>query len=591
MWRYRAPLRDIEFTLEEWLAVRSDWAEAVAFADLDVPTARQILEAAAEFSSEVVAPINASGDLEGCHYLDGNVTTPQGYREAYQAYVRGGWPALACQPDIGGQGLPQVLNAALLEMLTAANHAWTMYPGLAHGACECIRAHGSTWLKSQYLPKLVSGEWLATMCLTEAHAGSDLGLLRTRAQLDPSPADERRYRVSGTKIFISGGEQDLTDNIIHLVLARLPDSPRGAKGLSLFIVPKRLEVDGAFAANAVRCDGIEKKMGIKGSATCVMTFDNAIGWLVGEPHRGLAAMFVMMNSARLHVALQGLGHAEAAYQISLGYARERVQSRAPASTSHTRDAASVPIIRHPAIRRTLLRLRAWVQGERCIGYWIAHLLDLAEHHPDPSRRAHSAQLASLLTPVAKAFFTKNGFQSASDALQVLGGHGYVHDNAIEQTLRDSRIAMIYEGTNEIQAIDLLLRKVIGDDGVGLRLLLQIMQAEAGACLATAECRDFGLRLSESVAALVAATDAIRADTADEPELPFRVADDYLHLLGLILLAHAWARAARVSQPRVQSDNFYCEKWATAQFYFQFMLADVQHQIALLAAARRKLPDS
>lgn len=582
---YLAPLRDIEFTIHSWLAVRTDWTRIPSFAELDDTTVQQVLEQAARFSSEVLAPLNASGDLEGCHYHDGIVTTPKGYAEAYRAYVKAGWPALVRNPDSGGQGLPHVLNAALIEMTTAANHAWTMYSGLAHGAYQCIRAHGSAWLREQFLPKLVSGEWLATMCLTEPHAGSDLGLLRTRAQPEETDSEERRYRISGTKIFISGGEHDITDNIVHLVLARLSNAPSGTKGLSLFLVPKCLPSDGQVVANAVSCDGIEKKMGIKGSATCVLTFAGAIGWMIGEPHRGLAAMFVMMNAARLHTSLQGVGHAESAYQIALNYARERVQMRAP--TRIARSGAADPIVQHPAIRRALLSIRARLEGSRCIAYWIAHLIDLAEHDPDTQQRARSLQLASLLTPVAKAFFTENGFRSASAALQVLGGHGYVHENAIEQTLRDSRIAMIYEGTNEIQAIDLLLRKVIGDGGAALRQLLSVLKEEAAACLNSAECDEFGRQLQDSVEAVAVATEAIVADAAHDPELPYRLADDYLHLIGLLLLAYAWARSARVA--RAHADAFHVEKLATAQFFFDFLLPELHHRLALLAAGRKHLP--
>jgi alkylation response protein AidB-like acyl-CoA dehydrogenase len=581
-------LRDIAFVLEEWLSVRTDWSETSAFGDLDESTSTQILDAAAQFAGNTLAPINANGDIEGCQYRDGTVMTPPGFREAYRAYVEAGWPALACAPGDGGQGLPQLLNVALFEMMSAANHAWTMYPGLTHGAYECIRVHGSPWLRTQYLPRLVSGEWLATMCLTEAQAGSDLGQVRTRARPDGRPGDEPRYRISGTKIFISGGEHDLTENIVHLVLARLPDAPAGSRGLSLFVVPKKLSEEGGLTANSVRCDGFELKMGIKGSATCVLTFDDSIGWLVGEPHRGLPAMFVMMNAARLHVGLQGLGHAQAAYQIAVEYARDRVQMRAP--PSHTQDAgAPVPIIQHPAMRRKLLRLRACVQGERCIGYWIAHLLDMAEHHSNPDRRVQSAELVSLLTPIAKAFFTENGFLAASDALQVLGGHGYLHGNAIEQTLRDSRVAMIYEGTNEIQAIDLLVRKIVGAGAAGLPGLLVIFRAEADACLAVERCTHFGRQLHECAEVLAMTTETICVSVTDDPELPYRVADDYLRVLGLILLAYAWAKTARIISTRGVADSFYQEKLVTGQFFFDSMLPEVQVRLAGIRSGYIPLP--
>ena len=368
MWSYTPPLRDMQFVIEDVLDAPAAWRGMPDFAELDADTARAVLDEAGKFAAGVLAPINAAADLQGCRWHDGEVRTPDGYREAYAAYVAGGWAALSCDPEDGGQGLPALLNAAFNEMITAANHGWTMYPGLLHGAYDCLRAHGSAALKAGYLRQLASGEWLATMNLTEPQAGSDLGLLRSKAE----PQADGSYRLSGSKIFISGGEHDLSDNIVHLVLARLPDAPAGTQGISLFLAPKLLP-DGR--RNAIRCDGIEKKMGIKGSATCAMSFDGATGWLIGDAHRGLNAMFVMMNSARLHVALQGLGHLEAAQQNALAYARERIQGRGQ------------PIAAHPAVRRTLWSLRALAEGQRVIAYWAAMLLDEAYHHPDAARRA------------------------------------------------------------------------------------------------------------------------------------------------------------------------------------------------------------
>jgi alkylation response protein AidB-like acyl-CoA dehydrogenase len=586
MWTYQPPLRDIHFVLNEWLDARSVWQGIAEFADFDTDTVQQIVEGAAQFAAQVLAPTNSGGDLTGCRYENGVVTTPNGYREAYSAYVEGGWSSLGCHPEDGGQGLPHVINAAVFEMLVAANHAWSMYPGLVYGAYECIRTHAAAELKQRYLPKLASGEWLATMCLTESHAGSDLGLLRTRAE----PSTEGSFRLNGTKIFISGGEHDLTENIVHLVLARLPEAPSGTKGISLFLVPKFLP-DGT--RNSVRCDGIEKKMGIKGSATCVMTFDQAQGWIIGEPNRGLAAMFVMMNSARLHVGLQGLGHTEAAYQNALQYAAERVQMRAPAASRANR--AADPIIMHPAVRRTLLELRTYAQGQRAMAYWVANLLDLAEHAAEAERRDHCARLTALLTPVAKAFFTENGFLQASAALQVFGGHGYIHDNAIEQTVRDSRIAMLYEGTNEIQAIDLLVRKVIGDNGATLRLLLDELMAESGACERAVGASEFGRRLAEALNDVVSAAEALCADSKHDLELPYRAASDFMRALGLLLLGFVWARAARIALPRAANDAFYRDKVTSAEYCFDFVLPGLQHRLRLIHTARKPLaqigPDS
>lgn len=565
MWQYEAPLRDMRYVIEDVLGLPAQWAGVPAFAELDADTARQVLAEAARFATEVLAPTNANGDLEGCTLAGGEVRTPRGFKEAYRAFVEAGWPALACDPAVGGQGLPQVLNAALYEMLAAANHAWTMYPGLLHGAYECLHLHASDELKQRYLGKVVSGEWLSTMCLTEAHAGSDLGLLSARA----TPAADGSFRLKGTKIFISGGEHDLTDNIVHLVLARLPDAPAGTKGISLFLAPKFLP-DGS--RNALRCDGIEKKMGIKGSATCVMAFDGATGWLVGEPNRGLQAMFAMMNAARLHVALQGLAHAQNAHRNAVVYAHERLQSRAPVR-GEAKGAAD-PIVLHPAMRRTLLRQRVLVEGARVIAYEAAHLIDLAEQSPDAAVRERAQEQAALLTPVLKSFLTDNGFALASDALQVFGGHGYTHDWGVEQCVRDARIAMIYEGTNQIQAIDLVVRKLVADGGRRFAAWLESLAASlpAGATHGTQALEQ--LRLLGELAAEV-----VRA-SRDDAELPFRVADDLLRATALALISHAWARAEAVSaRPEFAGDAFHAAKRESAAHCFIHLRPEFDHALA------------
>jgi alkylation response protein AidB-like acyl-CoA dehydrogenase len=577
MWHYEAPLREMRFVIEDVLGLPASWATLPAYNELDADTARQILDEAAKFATEVLAPTNGAGDTEGCTWRDGQVRTPSGFRAAYQAFVEAGWPALACDPAVGGQGLPQVLNAALYEMLVSANHAWTMYPGLLHGAYECLHAHASPDLKAAYLPKVVSGEWLSTMCITEAHAGSDLGLLKTRAE----PQADGSHRLRGTKIFISGGEHDLTDNIVHLVLARLPDAPLGTKGLSLFLAPKFLP-DGA--ANALRCDGIEKKMGIKGSATCVMTFEGATGWLVGEPNRGLAAMFAMMNAARLHVALQGLAHAEMAHQNALRYATERLQSRAvsrPVGLAATGGAD--PIALHPAMRRTLLRQRVIVEGSRVIAFEAAHLIDLAEHSPDAAQKHEAHEHVSLLTPVLKAFFTDNGFALASDALQVFGGHGYVHDWGIEQCVRDSRIAMIYEGSNEIQAIDLVVRKLLPDGGKKFAALLAWLDAALPADgLHAAQAREVLQRLGECARSVI-------AGAATDAELPHRVAIDFLRATGFALLIQAWARVDAVAAaPRCLGDAFFEAKRANANHCMAYLRPEFDHSLAMVQAGAHRL---
>jgi alkylation response protein AidB-like acyl-CoA dehydrogenase len=581
MWQYRAPLRDLRYVIEELLDLPAQWAALPAFAELDAATARQVLDEAARFATEVVAPLNASGDLAGCRWHDGQVTTPNGFPAAYRAFVDGGWPALSADPEEGGQGLPQVLDAALYEMLAGANHAWTMYPGLLHGACECLRAHASPALKAAYLDKLVSGEWLSTMCLTEAQAGSDLGLITTRAepQADGSAHADGRVLLRGTKIFISGGEHDLSENIVHLVLARLPDAPAGSKGLTLFLCPKILP-DGS--RNAVRCDGIEKKMGIKASATCVLGFDGALAWPVGAPNRGLAAMFVMMNSARLHVALQGLGHAHAAHDNALRYAAERLQSRAPQRPEGARAPAD-PIVAHPAVRQVLLRQRVLVEGARVLAIESAHRLDLAAHAPEAAARARAEDELSLLTPVLKAFLTRQGFAIANDALQLHGGHGYVHDHGIEQCVRDSRIALIYEGTNEIQAIDLVLRKLVADGGVRFATLLDTLAAALPA----------QGRLADEVRARLvqlrtAANDMVEAAPTDA-ELPYRAADAFLDAAGWLLIAHAWARAeALSSQPRHGDDPWHTTKRASARHCADHLLPEFDHALVRVQAARHPL---
>ncbi|WEK07593.1 MAG: acyl-CoA dehydrogenase [Candidatus Pseudomonas colombiensis] len=581
MWSYQAPLRDMQFVLEHWLQAPEAWGRSPAFESLDLPLALQVLEEAGRFSSGVLAPLNSSGDRQGCRLSEGRVSTPDGFAEAYRAYVEGGWPALACAEALGGQGLPQVLDAALQEMLYASNHGWAMYTGIAHGAYLCLKSHGAPWLQARYLPGIVSGETLPTMCLTEPQAGSDVGLLRCRAE----PHDDGSYRLTGNKLFISGGEHDLTANIVHLVLARVPGAPAGSRGISLFLVPKLGEQG---EANGVTCDGLEHKLGIKGSATCSLVFEGARGWLIGEVNRGLAAMFVMMNSARLHVGLQGLGHAEAAWQNAASYARERRQMRAPLRPSGVAAEAADPIHFHPAMRRTLLELRALSEGMRAIGYWAAHLLDEAEHGAEAQARERAGQLSELLTPVIKAFFTEQGFVLASKALQVFGGYGYVSEFAIEQTLRDSRIAMIYEGSNEIQANDLLLRKVLGDQGRAFGLLLEVLEQEAVEGSDWPECAGFAGQLAELCGQLRPLYAEVAEYTRQDPEYPYRAAGDFLGLCAQALLAFAWARSARVAGALAADDPQRSLKRETAGFFFSYLLPRAGQALQGVRGARASL---
>ncbi|WP_288392234.1 acyl-CoA dehydrogenase [uncultured Herbaspirillum sp.] len=560
---YTPPLREFAFVLDEVLQAPQVLRALPAHAELDGELMMQVLEEAGRFAANVVAPLNAIGDREGCRLEHGAVSTPPGFARAYAQFCEGGWPALACAPEHGGQGLPHVLDCALYEMLSAANHGWTMYPGLLHGAYACLATHGSPELQVRYLEQIASGQWLATMCLTEAQAGSDLGQLRTRAV----PQEDGSYRITGDKIFISGGEHDLTDNIVHLVLARLPDALPGSKGLSLLLAPRVLP-DGS--RNGVHCTGIEHKMGIHGSATCSLHFEQAQGWLVGEPGRGLAAMFVMMNAARLHVGAQGLGLAEAAWQRASAYARERRQSRAPGGTG------SDLIVRHPAVQKLLMEQRCRIEGARMLTCWAGLLLDLAEHDTDAAmRRVHHERL-ELITPVIKAFLTDQGFQCASRALQVFGGHGYVVETGIEQFMRDARITMIYEGSNEIQAIDFLLRKVLADDRRRLHDFLALVSADAEDVSVLGEQARL---LKNAVDKLKDYAQRIAQAAAQEATLPYFVADEMLRLTGHVALGWMWLRAGRRALSALAADTrYYGSKRDTACYHFAFVFAEV-HQLS------------
>jgi alkylation response protein AidB-like acyl-CoA dehydrogenase len=569
---YIAPLRDMRFAMERVLDAPASWRECAGFAELDADTAAAVLEEAARFASEVLQPTNAPGDQQGCALKDGSVTTPAGFAAAYAAFVQGGWPALPCSPEWGGQGLPLLVDAALREMLSACNHAWNMYPDLLHGAYETIKAHASDELKARYLAGVASGEILAAMAMTEPQAGSDLGLLTTKAQ----PQPDGSLRITGNKIFISGADHDLTKQIVHLVLCRLQDpanpAPAGTKGISLALVPKWLP-DGSRNLWAV--EGLEHKMGIHGSATCALRYEGATGWLVGEPHRGLAAMFLMMNSARLHVGLQGMGHQEMATQNAVRYAFERVQMKAP-------------IAEHPAMRHTLLRLQALTEAQRVIAYRAALALDVAAHHGDATVRAQAGQLGALLTPIVKAFITHHGFHSASAALQVWGGYGYVHDYGIEQTLRDARIAMVYEGTNEIQAIDLLQRKVLADGGAALNRLLAELCAEADLCAAVPDLRDFAEALQAQCEVTRKATASVLDGHAADTGRALRVADDYLFGLSHTLLAWAFAASARAALQEPDAD-WAQGKTARMRYGMQWVLPAAAAHWQRVAAPALALP--
>ncbi|GJH23319.1 acyl-CoA dehydrogenase C-terminal domain-containing protein [Caballeronia novacaledonica] len=589
MGQYAAPLRDMQFVLHEVLNVEAELKSMPKHADLDADTINQVLEEAGKFCSEVVFPLNQSGDREGCTYAgDGVVKTPAGFKEAYRQYIDAGWPALGCDPEYGGQGLPAFVNNALYEMLNSANQAWTMYPGLSHGAYECLHAHGTPEQKSTYLSKLVSGEWTGTMCLTEPHCGTDLGILRTKAE----PNSDGSYALTGTKIFISSGEHDMAENIVHLVLARLPGAPMGTKGISLFIVPKFVpDAGGAIGArNGIKCGSIEHKMGIHGNATCVMNLDGATGWLVGEANKGLNAMFVMMNAARLGVGMQGLGLTEVAYQNSLVYAKERLQMRSLTGPKAPEKAAD-PIIVHPDVRRMLLTQKAYAEAGRAFTYWAALNIDKELSHADESVRQEAADFVALLTPVIKAFLTDNAFEGTNMAMQIYGGHGFISEWGMEQHVRDARINMIYEGTNSIQALDLLGRKILGDMGAKLKrfgkLVADFVEQEG----VKPEMQEFINPLADIGDKVQKLTMEIGMKAMQNPDEVGAAAVPYLRTVGHLVFSYFWARMARVALDNAASDDaFYKAKLGTARFYFAKLLPETASTIRAARAGAKPMMD-
>jgi hypothetical protein len=570
---YTPPIRDMQFVLHELLHATDELKALPAHADIDADTINAVLEEAGKFAAEVAFPLNLSGDEEGCT-LDKStheVKAPKGFKEAYAKYVEGGWAALSCDPAYGGQGLPLVVNQCMYEMLNSANQAWTMYPGLSHGAYECLHAHGTEEQKKTYLPKLTSGEWTGTMCLTEPHCGTDLGMLRSKAE----PQADGTYRITGQKIFISAGEHDLAENIVHLVLARLPDAPTGSKGISLFVVPKfNVQPDGSLGArNPVYCTGLEHKMGIHGNATAQIHLDGAVGSLVGQPHKGLAAMFVMMNTARLGVGNQSLGLTEVAYQNAVAYAKDRIQMRS-LSGPKAPDKPADPIIVHPDVRKMLLTARAYAEGGRALAMYTALLIDRELNHPDEDVRKDCADQVALLTPIIKAFLTDNGWIATSHCMQVFGGHGYIKEWGMEQYVRDARINMIYEGTNTIQALDLLGRKVLGDNGAKLKkfgkLIAEFVEEE-GVDEAMQEFINPLGDLGDKVTKLTTELGMKGFGNADEVGA---AAVDYLRVVGHLVFAYFFARMAKVALEKKDSgDPFYTAKLATARFYFAKLLPE------------------
>ncbi|MCY1285909.1 3-methylmercaptopropionyl-CoA dehydrogenase [compost metagenome] len=576
---YKAPLRDIRFLTDEVFDYPATYA-ALGASDATPDMVAAILEEGAKFCEQVLSPINRSGDEEECQWREGVVTTPKGFKEAFAQYVEGGWNGLAADPAYGGQGLPHSLGLIISEMVASANQSWAMYPGLTHGAMSAIHAHGSEEQKQTYLTRLTEGRWTGTMCLTEPHCGTDLGIIKTRAV----PRADGSYAISGTKIFISAGEHDMSENIVHLVLAKLPDAPAGTKGISLFIVPKFLPAgEGVGERNAVSCGSIEHKMGIKASATCVMNFDGATGFLIGEANKGLNCMFTMMNHARLGTGMQGLCLGEASYQGAVRYANDRLQMRALTGPKAP-DKAADPIIVHPDVRRMLLTMKAFNEGNRALAYFTAQQLDIAHRSDDAEQRDEAENLLAFLTPICKAFMTETGLEATNLGMQVFGGHGYIREWGMEQLVRDCRIAPIYEGTNGIQALDLLGRKVLGSQGKLLRGFTRLIHKF---CLAQAEHP----RLKAQAAELARLnqqwgelTQKLGLAAMKNPDEVGAAALDYLMYSGYITLAYFWLRMALVADGKLQAGEgdsaYYQTKLATCDFYFKRLLPRTEaHRVA------------
>jgi alkylation response protein AidB-like acyl-CoA dehydrogenase len=580
---YKAPLRDMRFVLNEVLEIQR-YSNLPGFSDAPPDVVDAILEEGAKLSEKVLQPLNAVGDREGCkRHPDGSVTTPKGFKEAYKQFVEGGWVGLTSVPEFGGQGLPAVVGLAFNEMVSAANMAFAMYPGLTHGAYSALLVHGSDELKKIYLPQLVSGKWTGTMNLTEPQCGTDLGLMRTKAE----PQADGSYKITGSKIFISSGEHDLAENIIHLVLAKIPGGPEGIKGVSLFVVPKFLvNKDGSLGQrNAVTCGSIEEKMGIHGNSTCVLNYDGASGWLIGDAHKGMRAMFTMMNEARLGVGMQGFSQSEVSYQNAAQYAKDRLQGRA-LSGAKAKDKPADPIIVHPDIRRILMNQRSFNEGARAFLYWIALHGDLAHKSPDEKVREHGEDYMGLFTPVLKGYLTDMGFANAVNAQQVLGGHGYVREWGLEQFVRDARIAMIYEGANGIQALDLVGRKLAANGGRAVFAFFKEVDEFAAQNAGNAEAKRFVDAVVAARKQLEEATTWLMNNGLSNPDNAGAASSDYLHLFGLTSIAYMWARIAVVASAKLRNGangeaDFYKNKLTTGRYYVERVLPEAGAHLARL----------
>ena len=566
---YKAPLTDIRFALYDVLGAEALFAK-LGYDDATRDVLDAVLEEAGRFTETVLAPLNSVGDEIGCSFdtASGEVTTPPGFREAYTQFIEGGWTGLTAAPEFGGQGLPHVMGVPLNEMINAANLAWGNFPLLSHGAVEALKQHGEDWQREVFLKPIVEGRWTGTMCLTEPHCGTDLGLIKTRAE----PNADGSHSVTGTKIFITAGEHDLTDNIVHLVLAKLPDAPPGAKGISLFVVPKfKVARDGSVGEhNAVRCGSIEHKMGIKGSVTCVMNFDGAEGYLVGQPHKGLLAMFTMMNTARLGVGLQGVGLSERAYQNALRYSLDRLQTRSLGGAKFPEKPAD-PIIVHPDVRRMLLTVKSLVEGSRLLALHAGTLIDVAHRATDAIEREQADVLVSFLTPISKACQTEWGIENTYNALQCFGGHGYIREHGMEQLARDARITTLYEGTTGIQSLDLMGRKTAATQAAGLKLFLAQIEAFAKAHENDAALSEFIVPLRQKATEWAALTQGILQRAAGDPEEIGAASTDYLFYSGYVTLAYWWARSVAAANASAHPQSFRQSKLETARFYFARIL--------------------
>ncbi len=583
MGEYTAPLRDMRFVLNEVFEAEKLWASLPALAEtVDMETADAILEESGKIAAQVLAPLNREADEQGSRWDNGVVTAPEGFKEAYATFIEGGWNSLGGNPEYGGMGMPKTLVAQVEEMVQGANMSFGLSPMLNAGACLSLNAHGSDALKEKYLPNMYAGTWAGAMDLTEPHAGTDLGIIRTKAE----PNSDGSYSITGTKIFITWGDHDMAENIIHLVLAKLPNAPAGPKGISLFLVPKLLvNDDGSLGErNGVHVGSLEKKMGIKASATCVMNYDGAKGWLVGEENQGLACMFTMMNYERLGVGIQGLGASEASYQNAVAYARDRLQSRAPGGTVNP-DKVADPIIVHPDVRRMLMSMRAFVEGSRAFSTYVAKWLDIAKFSDNEGERKNADKLVALLTPVAKAFLTDKGLDTAVMGQQVFGGHGFIREWGQEQLVRDVRITQIYEGTNGIQAMDLMGRKVVMNGGEFVEAFAADVQDFVDSCGDQEGMAEFIVPLTAELANLKAVTTAIveRAKGGDVNAVG-AAAVNYLHLFGYNAMAYMWARMASVALAQQDSgDDFYRAKLVTARFFFQHLLPQTKALSEMLTA--------